>query len=260
LRRALAAGYGRLAMWSPRWPVAALLALAAFPPLAGAAAPTQATLSGRLSPAILGAPQHPRSVKLSVTARFATIPPGGQPASLTRALISFPYGASVNGRLFPSCSRPVLDRSGPGACPRGSRIGSGETTGTAARISERVAIAVFNGPRGRSILFYLTAESPLRIAETIEAPLRQIHTGMYAYQLTLPVPANFQEVAGIPIGVTEFTATVGGSTRVRGRRGSARRGFVEAFACPPGALIPLQGLFSYVGLATQTVHSTLACG
>jgi hypothetical protein len=74
------------------------------------------------------------------------------------------------------------------------------------------------------------------------------------------VPTNLQLIAGIPVAVTQFSTTVKGTVvgRVHGRR--VRRGYIEVPLCPPGALVPLRGVFTFAGAPTETVNSEIACG
>ncbi len=234
--------------------------LALSPSAVGAAGLTQATLTGTIAPAVGTVSVPPRSVALSIVTRFATNPPGGQPATVKRAVIFFSHGATVNSSLFPSCSAKRLDVGGVRACPSGSRIGSGSAIGTGAGTVEPLKITTFNGPGGHSLLFYLTALTPIRIAEAIQAPLVKINSLFYAYRITLNVPQNLQVLGGIAIGVTLFQTTVKATVvhRVDGR--IVRRGFVEVPLCPPGALVPLRGVFTFNGAPPQTVNSSIACG
>jgi hypothetical protein len=227
---------------------------------AAAGASTQATISGTISPAVPNAPVRPRSVALSVVAGFRTTAPGSQPATVDKAVISFSHGATVNSRLFPSCRVGRLNRIGTKACPAGSRIGGGRTVAVGAGVVETLKVTAFNGPRGRSVLFYLHADAPVRINQAIQAPLIAIKSRFYAYQLTINVPRNLQVIAGVPVAVTQFLTTVKGAVVEHVRGQSIRRGYIEVPLCPPGALVPLRGVFSFVGAPTQTVDSGIACG
>jgi hypothetical protein len=44
--------------------------------------------------------------------------------------------------------------------------------------------------------------------------------------------------------------------RVRGRR----RGYIEAWACPPGARVPLRGHFFFINDTSVLVNSWIRCG
>jgi len=225
-----------------------------------ARAATQATLTGTISPAVNNFAARPQSVGLSILARFLTTPPGGQPATVTQAVISFSHGATINSQLFPGCSARRLDLGGLKGCPPDTRIGTGSALGVGAGIDEPLNVTAFNGPRGRSVLFYLQGNSPIHIAQAIDAPLVPVRGRFYAYQLTLPVPEDLQVIAGVPIAVAEFQTTVRATVTKRVRGTTVRRGYIEVPLCPAGALVPLRGIFSFIGAPTETVNSGIACG
>jgi hypothetical protein len=239
---------------------AGLASLSFVPAVAAATGPTQASLSGTISPAVSGTSGKPHSVALSLTTRFQTSPPGGQPATVTQAVIYFAHGSIVNARLFPSCNPTRLNKIGPRACPKGSRIGGGTVESIGAGLPETVALTAFNGPGGHSVLFYLNGATPLKVAQAIQAPMVPIKNRFFAYKLTLTTPANLQVMSGITIATTSFSSTIRATVvrRIHGKR--VRRGYIEVPLCPPGAIVPLQGVFSFLGAPTQTVNSGLDCG
>ncbi len=70
--------------------VAAGLATLWFAPaVAAATAPTQASITGTISPAVSSTSGKLRSVALAITTHFQTIPAGGQPATVSQAVIYF---------------------------------------------------------------------------------------------------------------------------------------------------------------------------
>jgi hypothetical protein len=214
------------------------------------------TLEGSISPKRVGTPNQPRPATLTVTTTGDTIPPGGQPPTLTRAVILFPRGATANGRLFTSCQPATLQQRGPSGCPRSSRLGSGRAEGKVGDLVVPAEVDVFNGPRGRSVLFWIEARQPVSIRAAVVAPLRRLRGGRYGYRLTFPVPDNIQQpVPGLETGVTLFRVKVGATRMVRGRR----RGYIETHACPRSGRAPLRGTFSYRAHADVTVDNTIAC-
>jgi hypothetical protein len=240
--------------------VAATLAGLQSPEVAASSASTRASITGTILPAVPTVGPRPRSVRLSLLASFQATAPDLRPATVKRSVIFFPHGATVNSRLFPSCSPKRLHAGGPAACPPHSQIGLGSATGSAAGISEQLKVTLFNGPGGRSELFYLAGSSPAVINGLIDAPLVVVRSLFYGYQLTLPVPASLQVIAGIPISVTQFQTTVGATIAQRAHGKRVDRGYLEVPLCPPGALLPLRGVFSFVGAPTETVNSSIACG
>jgi hypothetical protein len=223
--------------------------------IASAAATFEQRLIGSISPAKVGTPKQPRIVDLTVETGTETIPPGGQPPTLTRAIVFFPRGARVNGRLFPSCREAVLDREGPSGCPRRSRIGRGKAEGRAGSLVEQVDVTVFNGPRGRSVLFHIFGTDPINVRSVLLAPLVRLRGGRFAYRLTVRVPPTLQRPAGVATAITLFRVTVGSTIRHHGRR----RGYLETFRCPRTRRAPLRGVFSFIGQPDEAVGTSIAC-
>jgi hypothetical protein len=236
------------------WLAAAAVAVTAIP--GAAQAETQVQLDGRLSPVIREVPRQPPAMTLRMTARFIGDGPGFQPPILDHSVIRFPYGSRLNNRLFPHCDPALINRRGPDVCPRGSLIGRGYANVFADTERQRLTVRLFNGRGGRSIVFYFHGTNPARVDVAFAAPLRRLRGGMWNYVLNVPVPETLQVVAGIPIYVREFVSTVGATRRVNGRR----RGFIEAWSCPPGGQAPVRGDFDFLESAPVGVRSWIRCG
>lgn len=239
---------------------AAVVAMAAL--AAGASARTLVSISGTASPSISVFTLTPQTISLTLDTRFSTDVAGELPGTVSKAVIYFPHGPRVNGRLFPSCDPRRLQRlrGRPGACPAGSRLGGGVALGTSPQfegVTEHLKVDLYNGRGGRSIVFWLHGENPVLIAGMIVAPFTALRGGRWGYRLTLNVPHDLQEIAsGIFASLLDFKVTTGGSV-VRGGR---RYGFIETLACPPGALVPVRGVFSFRGGGSATSDSYIACG
>lgn len=239
--------------------LALLLALAAP---AGAGARTLVSISGTATPPISVFTLTPRTVSLTLDTRFSTDVPGTLPATIAKAVIYFPHGPRVNGALFPSCDPRRLQRyrGAPIACPRGSRIGGGTALGTSPQfegVIEHLKVDLYNGRGGRSIIFWLHGENPVLIAGMIVAPFATLRGGRWGYRLTLNVPQDLQEIAdGIFASLLDFKVTTGGSVVRHGHR----YGFIETLACPPGALVPVRGVFGFRGGGGVSTDSYIACG
>lgn len=253
---------------SVRWGgiVAAAAACVVLAGGASANARTAVALSGSATPAITGFPTTPQNIALTIEGRLVGDDVDGRfPATSTRIVMEFTHGARVNGALFPSCDPKRLERmrGRPGACPRGSKIGSGYAFGTAISVTARLQMDVYNGPRGRSMLFYFIGNNPVLIRQMINAPFEQLRGNpRYGFRITLPIPPGLQELTdGMVTSLRQFKATVGGMTvRTRERGRTVKRGFIEAMTCPPGALVTMRGIFSFRGIPTQTVDSYIGCG
>jgi hypothetical protein len=223
--------------------------------VASAAETFEQRLIGSISPQKVGTPKRPRVAELTVETGTETIPPGGQPPTLTRAIVFFPQGARVNGRLFPSCRQAVLQREGPSGCRRRSRIGRGKAEGRAGSLVEQVDVTVFNGPRGRSVLFHIFGTSPINVQEVLVAPLVRLRGRRFGYRLTVRVPPTLQRPSGVTAAVTLFRVTVGSTIRHRNRR----RGYLETFRCPRSRKAPLRGVFSFIGQPDERIDTSIAC-
>ncbi len=240
--------------------VAGLASLTLVPTVGAATAPTQASLTGTISPAVSSPSGKPRPVALSILTRFQTSPPGAQPATVTQAVIYFGHGSIVNARLFPSCNPTRLNKIGPKACSKGSRIGGGTVTSIGAGLPESLVLTAFNGPGGRSVLFYLNGTTPLKVAQAIQAPMVPIKNRFYAYKLTLNTPPNLQVLSGVAVATTSFSSTIKATVVRRVDHRRVRLGYLEVPLCPAGAVVPLRGMFTFMGAPSETVNSGIDCG
>ncbi len=229
---------------------------------AGAQAKTLVRISGKAGPAIVQFTTTPHPLNLTLDLRFSTDVPGSDPGTITKANVFFPHGPRVNGALFPSCTARTLQR-GHGlrsACPRGSRIGTGSALGTSPQfhgVLSHLHVDLYNGPGGHSILMWFHATIPISIDGLIDAQFRAIHNHKWAYELSLKVPQGLQKLGpGIYASLLRFTTHVGASVRVHG----VRHGYIEALACPPGALVPVRSVFDFLDRSSSTADGYVACG
>jgi hypothetical protein len=218
--------------------VAAVVASTAF-----AAVTTKITIKASISPKKVGTPRHPVPITLTTEVDMTNDPAAKQPPTLDKAIVFFPKDAIQNGNLFPSCSAKILNGPGDNRCPKGSKIGSGFANGTIqfGTINERVSITMFNGAKGKLVLFHVQGFNPLLINQTVEAKLQKLHGGNYGYKLTFPLPHNLQEVGpGQFAGVNKFFVKVGATIKSHGKK----RGYLETIGCPKNTTI--QGTFSFI--------------
>jgi hypothetical protein len=233
---------------------------------ASAGAKTLVAIDGIAGPPIGAFTLKPQTLSLTIDTRFASDVAGELPGTVFRAVLFFPHGPRVNGRFFPACDPRRLQRmrGATRACPRGSRLGGGTAVGTSPQfegVNEHLRVELYNGRGGRSIIFWIHGENPVLVAGMIVAPFTALHGGRWGYRLTLNVPHNLQEIAsGIFASLLDFRVRTGGSVTVRQGGRTVRYGFIEALACPPGALVPVRGVFSFRGGASATTDSYIACG
>jgi hypothetical protein len=183
---------------------------------------------------------------------------GTAAATLTRVVLKFTYGAKVNGKLFPSCTAQKIRNHE--ICPKGSIIGTGTGLGTVGEppnaTEEPIKITLYNGPKGKSIVFRITGKAPVVIDVPFDADFKTLSGGNYNYQLTVNVPEILQNVAGLPISLKTFNVKVGATRKVKGKR----RGWIETLICPPLALVPIQGDFNFVDADPFHIDTYIHCG
>jgi hypothetical protein len=246
--------------------LAVLLATVALLGASGGAGATQGRTSvaidGFVTPPILAFTTTPQRLALTVDVRFSTGDPATDPKTVKKATVFFPHGPRVNGALFPSCDPKKLrkHRGDPRACPRGSRIGSGVALGTSPQFStvtEKLQVELYNAAHGHQIIFFIHGEHPVAISGMIVASFQAIHSHRWAYKLTLNVPRGLQQISrGIYASLLDFKTTVNASVVVHG----VRHGFIEVLACPPGALVPVRGVFDFLGGDSATDDGYISCG
>lgn len=251
----------------PRSLAAVALATAALlVPATIASARTLVQIDGTATPPISVFTLKPQILDITIDVRFSTDVAGELPGTVAKATIFFPHGPRINGRLFPSCDprRLLRMRGSRKACPSGSRLGGGVAIGTSptfAGVNERLTVDLYNGPRGRSLLFFLRGLNPVAVSGMIDAPFVPLRGGRWGYRLTMNVPQGLQEISpDIFASLLRFTTKVGATVLVRENGRMVRHGFVEALACPPGALVPVRGIFGFRGGASATTDSYIACG
>lgn len=249
-------------------PLAALaVAGALLAPGATAGARTVVEITGAATPPITAFTLKPQILNLSLDVGFSNDVAGELPGTVSKATIYFPHGPRVNGKLFPSCDPERLRRrrGAPSACPAGSRIGGGTALGASPQfgegVRERLEVDLYNGPGGRSIVFYLQGLNPVAISGIINASFTALRGGRWGYRLSLRVPENLQEISpDIFASLLRFSTRVGRTVRVRERGRMVRRGYIEALACPPGALVPVRAVFGFRDGSTATDDNYIACG
>ncbi len=249
--------HGRIA--AALWVALAVLTVAA----GSSGARTLVELTGTATPPISAFTLKPQTLSLTIDAHFSSDVAGELPGTISKAVLFFPHGPRVNGRLFPSCSprRLLRMRGVRRACPGGSRLGGGRALGASPQfgigVRERLTVDLYNGKGGRSIIFFFTGLNPVLISGMIVAPFETLRGGRWGYRLTLNVPQRLQEIApDIFASLLDISVRTSGSVV----RGGKRFGYIEALACPPGALVPVRGVFSFRGGERASTDSYIACG
>jgi len=217
-------------------------------------------LSGSVSPTMDRVGGGPKSVALGIKLGFTSQDPDQLPATLAKAELKFTRGAVVNGRWFPKCDPKKL--TARKKCPRGSllgraKIGAAVGPNVADMLAVPLTADLYNGPRGKSIVFHFKGNVPIPINVVQVAPLTKIRERFYGFKLVVPVPEVLQmPLTGVPSSVLNFAVTVTGKVRHNGRR----RGYIETSLCPPGAQVPLLGNFTFRDGVVKSDKTTIVCG
>lgn len=234
------------------------LTVAVAAPAADAPAPKPVvTMSAQISPAQRPIPKDaPLTLRLSTV--FRSVPAGGD-FVLEHADYTFGRGARLNSALFPSCSAARI-RTAHGrlsVCPKGSKIGYGVGTGRAVSvgITSSGRLAIFNGPGGRSIVLNFVVIHPAYINATFDVPIRRVHGGRYAFELSTVIPPELRSVLDGDIVVQRLDITTGATATIHGRR----RGYFEAAYCPKRGGSAIHGDFRFNQGASASADLTVAC-
>jgi hypothetical protein len=231
------------------------LGLTAGAPAANGPAPV-VKVTGTISPK-RGHIQPGTPLTLKLDTRFRSVPAGGN-FVLQSLDYLFPKGASINGRLFPSCKAGTLEAAHGvlSTCPKGSKIGSGVASGIAVALGVKSSgkLTLFNGPGGKSITMNIDVEHPAAINETFSAPLTKAK-GKYAYKLSVTIPDTLKTIIGGDVVVTRILVTNGASRMVNG----VKRGWTEAVNCPKSGKAPLHADFTFNQNAKASTDTTVAC-
>src|SRR3954453_15066650 len=171
----------------------ALLTACWFATAAFADGQTSVQIDSHVTPVVRAFTPHTTPSTLAVNLAFSG-ENGTSAATLSRAVLKFTYGAKLNGNLFPSCTADTIRNHK--ACPKGSKIGSGTGLGTVGdgpdAVQEPIVIQIYNGPKGKSIVFRILGERPAVIDVPFDAPLKTLSGGSYNYELTVAVPDILQ--------------------------------------------------------------------
>lgn len=193
---------------------------------------TTFTAKARVVPNRAGTPQNPQPAKVHFKAEAVT-EPGYERPIFQGGYILFPRHGNYNGDKFPRCSKEVLDRNGPEACPKRSRVGWGTGVAYADSVVTRPRIEFFNG--GNKVGFaYVTLYRPALVQIAVPGRIQKFPSGKWKYKVSFEVPKVLQIVAGIPIAAGSLELHIG------------RENLIESTSCPKNRRWPyeVRGYFS----------------
>lgn len=181
-------------------PVLVTVILAGIAATVAFAAPRRSNVTvARAAGLAPASPGHPQGVRISASFGYQGLSPAEQPM-LTNIDIWFPKGSVYNGAHEPRCSAHTLRAAGPGACPKGSIMGSGGGNAFADTVITHPKITIVNG--GPNVAyFYTVLNNPARVQDPVPGVITRLH-GNYTYHLHVTVPQDLRVVAGVPIKLT----------------------------------------------------------
>lgn len=184
---------------------------------------TQLSANLGVTPSRAGTKQSPQDARIDAVFKIAT-ERGLDAPIVTGVDLLVGQGISWNGGDYVSCSTRVLDRRGPGGCPRESLVGSAVARSKAGTAGTESDIAFVNG--GETRLFaYTSFEYPARVRETVVVQTSDM-SGRWSYKGSLRVPRSLQVVAGVPIHTTAIKLGLGDRPYAKG--------YVTTTSCPRG--------------------------
>jgi hypothetical protein len=169
--------------------------------------PIRITATVKVTPDKAGTPRHPQGGKVDVRGTIDT-PRDVDPPIAKSVDVWFPKGGLYNGRKWPACGKRTLDRGGPGACPPRSIMGSGIGVADADGVTTHPRMTVVNGGQ-RVVYLYVVLQRPARVRTAVPATVTKLSSPRWSYRAHANVPRNLQIVAGIPLRLQSFHATVG---------------------------------------------------
>ncbi|MGA8364712.1 MAG: hypothetical protein WB709_09355 [Solirubrobacteraceae bacterium] len=234
----------------------AVVALTICAGLAGAAqAETVASIAPSLSPNRL----HAKS-SLTFTMRFSG-GPFGVPTPVSKSIVRFPAGMTLNIPHLSSCPAPRLRAHGASGCPKSSQIGHGhalvEAHAGTENITEEATLWVFLGPPNNlQPTFEILAQGYTPIDE------RKVFTGVvlaaeapYGEELSLTIPPIPTLMLEPDASIVTLTLTIGPSGHRQARGAPA---VLTPSSCPTGGL-PFAAETTYVDGSTGQALATTPC-
>lgn len=201
-----------------------------------------AELAVKLTPDLVGTEDRPRPVKIAVDLRMEPRD-DAEPAPVQTVILTIPDGVAFRPEDLRACAPATIDAEGPSGCPGASRIGGGTVSARAGTIEvEGQATALYGGDD--RVLLWVQIANPVSVGATIEGKLEEQSKG--GYRLTLEVPADLQDVAGLPVALARLRVSLG------------RGGALATTACPERGL-PFFAQLNLAGDLVVPVATTAAC-
>ncbi|HEY7933156.1 MAG TPA: hypothetical protein VID48_04955 [Solirubrobacteraceae bacterium] len=167
------------------------------------------------------------------------------PATQTITLL-VPKGIRDAGAKLPFCNPASLESRGEQACPKGSQIGSGTSTGYTLGVVEPLKLLLYNGPGG-TLLTYVVGLDPVSIQTVVSGSVSK-PGGSYGQQFSFTIPHGLLE----PLPEDQaWLLTL--HAHVLGKSG-----WLRSTSCPPHGW-SFQARFGYTNGQTITIGASAEC-
>jgi len=157
-------------------------------------------------------------------------PDGVDPPVARTARLVLAEGVAWHGGDAPTCSLRTLRSAGPGGCPRGAIVGSGEAIGVADAAKTVGRIVVVNGGPD-DVYLATTVRNPVYVKTVVPGRLTAPPGG--GLQIDLAFPPDLQTIAGVPLGLQQLRLSI-----IRGRA-------LTVAACPAGGRWPYRASVAF---------------
>jgi hypothetical protein len=220
-----------------------LAALAVAAAGCGSSSQTSAAPSTAREPA---APAASRTSPVSVLAAGVTVsrrsvavdlrlrqPADADPPTARTAELTLPAGSAWHGAAAPSCSVATIRKAGAQACPRGSILGAGTSTGLADGSVSTGEITVVNGGPG-TVLLATVIRNPAYVKSVVTGRIATLPGG--GLRVALRFPPELQTIAGVPVGLQRLRLAIdrGRVLRTRGCAGARAQAYRATVAFADG--------------------------
>lgn len=217
--------------------------------------PTSASIAASLSPSRLGA-------RAALT--FTILYSGGEfgvPSPVSRSVVRFPAGLTLEIPSLRSCTAARLLARGPGGCPTQSAIGKGhalaEVHAGSQTLTEAVTLSAFVGPpQNNGPVLELLGQGYTPVQERVVATGTVLTARPpYGEELVIPVPP----IPTLPLqpdtSTASFSLTIGAATRHRLHNANA---VLIPSHCPQGGF-PFAAEFTYADGSSGSAFTKVPC-
>jgi hypothetical protein len=170
------------------------------------------TITASATPNSHGTAKKPKLTKLVV--KLSTTPNPADPAfAADSTVVHLAKELKFAGKALKQCSASQV-LSDDSKCPKGSRVGQGNASGTALGLTEPLTVKAYNGPGGNKLELLVDGQTPLTIHAVIEGVLSS-DSAPYGKKLSVKIPPDLQQPApGAYATLTQFNTTI---NAVRGK-------------------------------------------